>query len=67
MIELVRDGVDGLLFRVGDAGDLREKMKSLVLDPGLVRRMKEATPAIRSAQDYTAAIERHYESLLSAR
>jgi len=67
MIELVRDGVDGLLFRVGDAGDLREKMKSLVVDPGLVRRMKEAAPAVRSSEDYTAAIERHYESLTSGR
>jgi glycosyltransferase involved in cell wall biosynthesis len=67
MIELVRDGVDGFLFRVGDAGDLREKMKRLASDSGLVRRMVEATPVIRSAEDYTAAIEAHYQGLTTAR
>lgn len=32
--EIVRDGVDGLLFRNGDAGDLAARLAALAADPG---------------------------------
>jgi glycosyltransferase involved in cell wall biosynthesis len=63
LIELVRDGVDGLRFPVGDAQALAAAMKRLVLDRDLVRRMKAALPPAGSVEDHAAAMARHYERL----
>jgi len=37
--EVVEDNVSGLLFRTGDALDLKEKLKRLILDHELRREM----------------------------
>jgi glycosyltransferase involved in cell wall biosynthesis len=39
MRELVRDGVNGLLFRPRDALDLRDKITRLIRDPELISRL----------------------------
>jgi glycosyltransferase involved in cell wall biosynthesis len=57
---LIEDGVDGLLFRPGDAGDLAAKVKQLWADPALCRRLGEA--ARRKALKLWAP-ERHVERL----
>ncbi len=43
--EIVRDGVDGLLFRAGDAGDLAEKLARIVRDPQLFAGLQRASQA----------------------
>jgi len=63
LVEMVRDGVDGLRFKVGDADDLAARMKSLVVDRAAVARMRDAIVPARSSQEYAAAIARHYEQL----
>jgi len=64
LVEMVRDGVDGLRFRVGDPDDLAAKMKSLVVDRGAVARMQAAVVPARSTSAYAEAIARHYESVI---
>jgi glycosyltransferase involved in cell wall biosynthesis len=64
LVEMVRDGVDGLRFAAGDAGDLAAKMRSLVADRAVVARMAAAIVPARSTADYADAIARHYASLI---
>lgn len=42
--ELISNGHNGLLFEVGDAGQLREKILALVEQPDLARRLAAAGP-----------------------
>lgn len=42
--ELIEDRKNGLLFEVGDAGQLREKILTLADDPALAARMSSAGP-----------------------
>ena len=69
--ELVEDGVNGLLFRVGDVESMAQGAIRVLSDDALQRRMAEA--ARRTAQDKfcTSRIipmyERYYERVLQAR
>jgi glycosyltransferase involved in cell wall biosynthesis len=67
LIELVRDGVDGLHFEVGSVQDLAAKMRSLAADPAKVAKLKDAIAAPRTAADHMAAIVKHYERLGAGR
>jgi glycosyltransferase involved in cell wall biosynthesis len=52
MAELVRDGVDGLRFRVGDAAALRETLRRVAADPailGPLRRGIQPGPTIEES------------------
>jgi glycosyltransferase involved in cell wall biosynthesis len=64
LVEMVRDGVDGLQFAAGDAGDLAAKMRSLVADRSIVARLAAAIVPARSTAAYAEAIARHYEALI---
>lgn len=56
--EFVRDGASGLIFRSGDANDLRRKMLSVIDDPSAVARMSRHTkPAL--------PLETHLDELLA--
>jgi len=63
MGEAIEDGVTGLHFRAGDAGDLREKLVRLVEDPELRRRLVEAPKPIEPLADNAARIVAIYEEL----
>jgi glycosyltransferase involved in cell wall biosynthesis len=39
--EKIQDAVTGLTFRVGDADDLVDKLRSLLSDPGMIDKMKQ--------------------------
>ena len=70
MAELVRDGVEGLRFRMGDAADLHRQMKSLVERPERVeelRRNLAARPASPTPEAQAFLVRREYERLLGAR
>ncbi len=70
MAELVRDGVEGLRFRIGDAADLRRKLESLVERPERVeelRRNLAVRPASPTPEAQAAVVRAEYRRLLDAR
>ena len=65
MADLVRDGEWGLLFRCGDAEDLADKMRSLVEDTALVKKLASSVPPVKTIEQDVADIAAVYSSLLS--
>jgi len=65
MAELVEDGKNGLLFKVGDAEDLRRKIEYLVKNPEEVQRLASNIPAVKSMQHHALEIEGFYLKVLS--
>jgi len=51
MAELVDHGVNGLLFRMGDPQDLARQIDRIMDDPGLLRRLQEGVPEVKSMED----------------
>lgn len=43
--EVIRDGVDGLLFAAGDSAELAARLRGLANDPGLMRRLQRSGQA----------------------
>jgi glycosyltransferase involved in cell wall biosynthesis len=62
MAELVRDGVDGLHFKVGDAADLAAKLARLVDEPGLLGKLSNFRP-IKSMAEDAREMEVRYRAL----
>ena len=48
MAEVVRDGVDGLHFRAGDAGDLAARIEFLLADRDRVKELQRHVPDVKS-------------------
>jgi glycosyltransferase involved in cell wall biosynthesis len=67
MAELVEDGKNGLLFKVGDAADLRSKVEYLARNPNEVRRLAANVPRVKSSVEHSAEIESLYERVLSGK
>ena len=63
MKELVRHGVNGLNFRPADAASLRWTLNRLVEDRGLLARLREGIPPVKSIADNAAEIEALYRKL----
>jgi glycosyltransferase involved in cell wall biosynthesis len=63
MAELVRDGVDGLHFRLGDAADLRAKLRHVVEHPEMLERLREGIPPVPGIQEHAAAMLARYRDL----
>lgn len=59
LAELVRDGLDGLLFRPGDAHDLARVMRRL-MDDGERKRLGNDPPPVPSLPDHVIALEAIY-------
>ncbi|MEA3346427.1 MAG: glycosyltransferase [Chloroflexota bacterium] len=64
MVEKIRPGVDGLLFRRGDARNLAAKLDSLAEDPSLLRRLKDNVRSPQSIRDNAHRLEGIYEGLI---
>lgn len=65
--EMLRDGINGLLFQRGDAGDLARTMRRAASENGLWERLSAAIPPLPSLAE---AVDRHlalYNALLRAR
>lgn len=67
MAELVRDGIDGLHFEVGDAGDLALKLKRFVDEPDLVARLSRDWMRVKSIAEDGAEMEARYRALVAGR
>jgi glycosyltransferase involved in cell wall biosynthesis len=64
MSEKIRDGVDGVLFRPGDALHLAHVLKRLASNADLCNRLSEGTRPPPSISDVAAKFEHLYELAL---
>lgn len=64
MAELVRDGVDGLHFKAGDAGDLAAKLRRFVDEPDLLQRLSQSWMDVKTIEEDAAATEFRYRALV---
>jgi glycosyltransferase involved in cell wall biosynthesis len=67
MAELVQDGWNGMLFKVGDASDLRRKIEYLATNPATLERLAENVPQVKSITDHAVEIEGLYERVFAPR
>ncbi|MEW6746551.1 MAG: glycosyltransferase family 4 protein [Planctomycetota bacterium] len=65
LTEVLEDGVNGLSFAPGDAGELRAHLESLARDRARVARMSTAIPRPRTLSDNLDDLERIYGDLMS--
>ncbi len=61
--ELVKDGVNGLLFTPGDVKDLQAKLEYVINNLGAVEKFKENMPVIKSIEDDAKEMEEIYSRL----
>jgi glycosyltransferase involved in cell wall biosynthesis len=64
MAELVAHGKSGLLFRTGDAADLRRQLLRVLREPALLTPFREQRPAVKTIEEDAAQMEHRYRSLL---
>jgi glycosyltransferase involved in cell wall biosynthesis len=67
MAELVRDGVDGLHFRIGDAASLRATLQSVIENPAILTELRRNVPKVPEISEQAAMVRAHYEKLLTNR
>jgi glycosyltransferase involved in cell wall biosynthesis len=67
MAEKVVDGVNGLLFRVGDADCLAATIRRAVTEPGLWPRLREGIPPVHPMAEHAEVLTSAYESLIGER
>ena len=60
MSEFVRHGENGLLFSLDDAGDLAQRLRWLAEEPGLLQRLQEGVPHVKTAGEYAGELENVY-------
>ena len=65
MAELVRDGIDGLHFRLGDSADLREKLLDLLENPAKLMGLRNGIPGVPRIEDEAAGLRERYSRLLT--
>ncbi len=61
---LVADGVSGLLFDASSPESLANALARLIDDPGLVDRLRAASPAVRSIGQDAAEWEARYRAVV---
>jgi glycosyltransferase involved in cell wall biosynthesis len=64
MAEAVRHGVNGLLFRPGDAVDLSRQMLALIQDPALLTKLGEGIAPVRTVESEVAELIALYNGLV---
>ena len=67
MAELVRDGVDGLHFQLGDAQDLRRVLLQLLEDPNQLQVMRTHAPEVPSIEAQAAIVRQLYVQAITTR
>lgn len=64
MAEAVQHEVNGLLFARGDSDDLFRQMERIVVEPGLIQRLMNGIPKVKSSEEETDELENIYQNLL---
>jgi GT2 family glycosyltransferase/glycosyltransferase involved in cell wall biosynthesis len=67
MAEMVCDGRDGLLFRAGDAADLKRVLSRFLDEPALLARLQSGIRPVRSIEEDAAWTLALYEGLQTER
>lgn len=67
MAELVQDGVNGLLFKVGDSQDLQRVLRRLIEHRELLGQLSKGIPAVIPMERHAAELEVLYESVRCAK
>jgi len=62
--ELVKDNISGLLFKAGDALELRLKIQKIINNPGLILKLKTNIPPVENMEDHAKKIEEIYANLI---
>jgi glycosyltransferase involved in cell wall biosynthesis len=62
--ERVNDGVDGLLFPVGDGDGLRNLLVRLRNDPALLERLRRGIRPVRTAAEHLVELEAVYQGIV---
>lgn len=63
LAELVRDGVDGLLFQPGNVPDLLSKIGTLIENPSRVEELRGNIPSVETMSHHAMALEELYRWL----
>jgi glycosyltransferase involved in cell wall biosynthesis len=66
MAEMVRHGVDGLLFRVGDPQDLAARLWELVENPDLLSRLRAGIPPVWTLEQEFSEMMEIYRGAVGA-
>jgi len=61
--ELVKNGVNGLLFEHNDATDLAKKIKMVLENPSLIEKMAESINKVKDIKEQSQEIEEIYKKL----
>lgn len=64
MSEFVRPEESGLLFGLEDAEELARQLKRLVEEPGLLGRLRQGIPPVKTVGEYVDEVEELYDTLL---
>jgi glycosyltransferase involved in cell wall biosynthesis len=67
MAELVRDGVNGLLFESGNANSLAEQLSRLLEEPGLLNALRDGIEPVKSVRAEIDELEQIYHGILEKR
>jgi glycosyltransferase involved in cell wall biosynthesis len=67
MAELVEPDVTGLHFKMGDSADMREQILRLHREEGLLERLSQRFPHIKTIAEDTELVEGRYRSLLDGK
>ena len=62
--EIIHDGENGILFRVGDTNDLADKLNQIVAEPQLLQRFAKRMPAVKGVAEHAVEMEEIYHDLL---
>jgi glycosyltransferase involved in cell wall biosynthesis len=65
MAELIQDEVNGLLFKVGDVADLREKITMIVQHPDLISKLSANIGPVKTIEENAVEIEQIYGDLIA--
>jgi glycosyltransferase involved in cell wall biosynthesis len=67
MAELLQHGRAGLLFRSGDAADLRRQIMRVVEQPRLLSALRQRVPPVKTIAEDAAEMEARYQQMLTSR
>lgn len=62
MAELVENGVGGLTFEPGDADSLRRVLRRLASEPGLLERLQQTIPDVKSVENNAKELDAIYQT-----
>jgi rhamnosyltransferase len=61
---LIKDGENGLAFRLGDENHLQQQMEKIIKDPGLIERFSKSMPTIKNVEESAREMEGYYLEVL---